>query len=114
MFYVTALGFVVSLVYILLVVCSYVLLCLIAHCKALLRILFHGSYSLLWLAMDCYVLLCIFMYALLCYACTVLAPSLSLSIAICFGNAMWSDVMLSNAMLSDPMLFNAMWLCYAK
>jgi len=77
-FYVTALGFVVSLVYILLVVCSYVLLCLIAHCKALLRILFHGSYSLLWLAMDCYVLLCIFMYALLCYACTVLALSLSL------------------------------------
>ena len=66
--------------------------------------------------MACNGLLCIVVYFYVCsycYACTVLALSLSLSIAICFGNAMWSDVMLSNAMLSDPMLFNAMWLCYA-
>ena len=66
--------------------------------------------------MACNGLLCIVVYF---YVCIVMLrmygfSPLSLSIAICFGNAMWSDVMLSNAMLSDPMLFNAMWLCYAK
>ena len=42
-----------DLLYIFLVVCSYVWFRLIAHCKALLCILVHGSYSLLRLVMNC-------------------------------------------------------------